>query len=96
MRLSNALIIDIAGFVTITQASVHSDRYGYVQTVVPGTMEAIVKHHNELSAFQGSLLSQSEVLGQPAGMFARRYVSAEVERALQCESETMLAVQVYK
>lgn len=51
---------------TLACASLEEDTYGYVQQILPGTMEIIVRHRSALMAFRSELLAGCTVLGPGA------------------------------
>ncbi len=72
--LEPALIVVI---VTIAVASLEEDTYGYIQRVLPGTLELIVRHRAELISTRAELLAGSASLGSSAPA-----AKAEVEHGM--------------
>jgi hypothetical protein len=67
----------VAGFTTLAVASIDEDTYGYVQHLLPGTMEAIVRFRSAVISLENELLGRTSSLGR-----AEAAAAAEVKRLL--------------
>lgn len=55
---------DIPVFASLACASLEEDTYGYVQQVLPATLEIIVRHRSALMAFESELMMGASHLGR--------------------------------
>jgi hypothetical protein len=66
-------------------ASADEDKYGFVQTVLPATLEAIVRYRSALINLESELLAQCQMLGR-GGESAAGQVKAVVGEQVSGES----------
>lgn len=73
---------DRAVFVTLVVASADEDKYGFVQSVLPATLEAIVRYRSALITLESELLAQCQTLGrggEPAAIEVKRLLGEQIQ-----------------
>lgn len=76
-------------------ASLEEDRYGYVQQVLPSTLEVIIRHRSALMSFQSELIARSAVLGSSAD-YSKEVISRELVSGIRtCETSISRIVEAF-